>query len=392
LTELVGNRNDVHNWRFVHTVDFFGKLVSAETEPRRRSWTKLAKLAFRFAVLALVCIGIANTVTKAWDEFQQQQWTLRIELRQTRTRIEQLQQTQNPDQQQINELCQQEADLVSQQFSLRQISVTWLVVAAAFYMVGLLPCWLYWHQTLEAMGQRPRLLETLRAYFLGHLGKYVPGKAMVVVLRTDGVRSERVDTTVAAASVFVETLTMMAVGAFVAAAILLATTDQSQLGLLAVVLMLCSGIPTLPPIFRRIVRTIQLRKISENIDDAIRGLNFRLALVGWLTISVGWYLLGLSLWATLQAIPGTEQTLAATFDIMLLSTASVALAMVAGFLSLLPGGVGVRDYLVMALVAPVFGSNVIAVCSAVLLRLVWLLAELMSCAILWLLIRRPHME
>ena len=28
------------------------------------------------------------------------------------------------------------------------------------------------------------LAETLRAYYIGHLGKYVPGKAMVVILRT----------------------------------------------------------------------------------------------------------------------------------------------------------------------------------------------------------------
>ena len=62
--------------------------------------------------------------------------------------------------------------------------------------------------------------------------------------------------------------------------------------------------------------------------------------------------------------------------------------MVAGFLSLLPGGVGVRDYLVMALVAPMFGSEVVAVCAAVLLRIVWLLAELLMCGVLWLSVRR----
>ncbi len=63
-------------------------------------------------------------------------------------------------------------------------------------------------------------LNTLRAYYIGHLGKYVPGKAMVVILRTVMVRGHRVDAAVAAVSVFFETLTMMAVGAFMAAGIL----------------------------------------------------------------------------------------------------------------------------------------------------------------------------
>ena len=321
--------------------------MSSEPNPQSRSWVKLAKLAFRLIVGISVCLGIAHTVNKAWHELQNQQAV-----------------------------------------NLAEISVSWLLAAGVFYLVGLLPCWLYWHQTLRSMGQHPRLSETLRAYFLGHLGKYVPGKAMVVVLRTDGVRSDRVDTTVAAASVFIETLTMMAVGAFVAASVLLVKSDQSHLTLLAVALMLCSGVPTLPPIFRRIVRAIQLRRVSGNIDDAISGLNCRLAALGWIGIALGWSLLGLSLWATLKAIPGTEKAFAENLDVLLLSTATVSLAMVAGFLSLLPGGVGVRDYLVMALVAPMFGSEVVAVCAAVLLRIVWLSAELLLCCLLWLVVKR----
>ena len=61
------------------------------------------------------------------------------------------------------------------------------------------------------------MLETTRAYYVGHLGKYVPGKALVVIIRTGLISGPRVDTTVAAVSIFIETLTMMAVGAFLAA-------------------------------------------------------------------------------------------------------------------------------------------------------------------------------
>jgi uncharacterized membrane protein YbhN (UPF0104 family) len=104
--------------------------------------------------------------------------------------------------------------------------------------------------------------------------------------------------------------------------------------------------------------------------------------LGWITIAAGWALLGLSLWATLRAIPTTTSSPVAWSD-MPLVTACVALALVAGFLSLLPGGIGIREYVVMTLLAIPFGEGAAAI-SAILLRLVWLLAELLVAAGLYL--------
>jgi len=56
--------------------------------------------------------------------------------------------------------------------------------------------------------------------------------------------------------------------------------------------------------------------------------------------------------------------------------------MVAGFLSLIPGGAVVRELILAELMVPEFGSAV-ALLSAVVLRLVWLLAELLISAILY---------
>jgi len=58
----------------------------------------------------------------------------------------------------------------------------------------------------------------------------------------------------------------------------------------------------------------------------------------------------------------------------------VGLAVVAGFLSLIPGGLGVRDTILMTLLAPTWGPTV-AIISAVLLRLVWLVTELAASAV-----------
>ena len=102
----------------------------------------------------------------------------------------------------------------------RSLSPSWLALSGGLYLLALLPEGLFWHWALKALGQDVGLLETLRAYYIGHLGKYVPGKAMVIVLRTGLIHSHRVDTSIAVASVFLETLTMMAVGACIAVPVL----------------------------------------------------------------------------------------------------------------------------------------------------------------------------
>ena len=68
----------------------------------------------------------------------------------------------------------------------------WLLLAVVCYLIGYLPAGIYWHFILRKLGQQPTFYETIRAYYIGHLGKYIPGKAMVVVIRAALVRNERV--------------------------------------------------------------------------------------------------------------------------------------------------------------------------------------------------------
>ena len=280
--------------------------------------------------------------------------------------------------------------LAEEQFRLADVDPWWLILAGFFYLVGMVPSWLFWHRTLGAMGQRPGRLQTLRAFYIGHLGKYVPGKALVVVLRTGLVRGPGVDTTVAATSIFVETLTFMAVGVSLAAVILPFLTDQSWLIGLSIGLLLLASVPTAPPIFRKIVRILGVRRANPQIDAAIEGISWRLLAGGWVSMAIGWLLFGASLWATLRAVPPGLLTsdLSSPWPHLPLLTACVGLAMVAGFLSLLPGGLGVRELVLIPLLAPVYG-DVAAMIAAVLLRLVWLLAELLASAILYVSIRAP---
>ncbi|REJ70514.1 MAG: UPF0104 family protein [Planctomycetota bacterium] len=278
---------------------------------------------------------------------------------------------------------------------------TWVVVSGGLYLLGSLPMGWFWYRILRALGQHPRPAEALRAFYIGHLGKYVPGKALVIILRAGLLKSERVSAAVAAASVFLETLTMMAVGAFLSAGILALRPheDMRQHGWLlplALGLMVAAGLPTVPPIFRRLVLRLGVPKGDPGIVDKINNVTWRLVGTGWLAMIVGWLLLGLSLWATLQAL-GVEgvQPIAHLHYY----TAAVALAMVAGFLSLIPGGVLVREVILMSImgiylakVLKVAEADAIAVVSAVLLRLIWLVSELIASGILYVGVRGAQAE
>ena len=232
-------------------------------------------------------------------------------------------------------------------------------------------------------------LRQMRAYYAGHLGKYVPGKAMVVVIRTALLHRVHVDSAIAAVSVFAETLTMMTVGALVAALIIIWWFNtHTGLLILAIALMLVSGIPTWPPVFRYLVRRLRVTVLQPKVEAALRGFTWRVMFLGWGANILGWSVMGLSLWAVLRSLP-MEAPLDPWYELWPRLTASVSLAVVAGFLSLLPGGLGVRELVLDELMAGRFGP-VIALVSAVLLRLVWLLAELIVSAILYMGLRIKH--
>ncbi|MFO0902995.1 MAG: lysylphosphatidylglycerol synthase domain-containing protein [Pirellulales bacterium] len=309
---------------------------------------KWVKIGFRVLIVASVAVGIAHTVRKSLAEFDKHQ------------------------------------------FSLADLQFGWLLLAGLLYLLGSIPGWWFWHRVLVAMGQVPDTWASARAFYIGHLGKYVPGKAMVVVLRAGLVKGPRVETAVAAAAVFVETLTTMAVGAVIAAVIVAwRYHDQPQLVGLAVLLVLGAGVPAWPPVFRRVVKLLRIHRASPSIEPALAALDLRLMSRGWVAIALSWLLLGLSLWATLIAMPDPAPILFDMGVAIPLLTACVALAMVAGFVSMIPGGVGVREFVVITLLAPAVG-NMAAVVSAILLRFVWLLAELASSAILY--VMRPGAE
>jgi glycosyltransferase 2 family protein len=261
------------------------------------------------------------------------------------------------------------------------VDFRWLAAAGGLYLLGTLFSGIFWYFALRRLGQNVSFWTALRAFYIGHLGKYVPGKAMVVILRAGLIRGPGVDASLAVVSIFFETLTMMSVGALLAAAIVAVWfRGQPLLLCTSLVVLAVAGLPTFPPLFRRLVRLIGLGRLKPGILERLDRLGYGIVLLGWLLNVIGWAILGLSYWAVLRSLGGDSGDPLAQLH---LYTAGVSLAVVAGFVSFVPAGAVVRDVVLIEFMAQALRvSDAVALAAAVLLRLAWLAAELVAAGLL----------
>jgi len=289
-------------------------------------------------------------------------------------------------------------DLRREGISLR-FDPGWLVGSGLLYLAGLAAYGRFFERILQASATPVRLGPALRAYVISHLGKYVPGKAMVVVVRAGLVVPYGARASTAAFATFYETLVMMSAGGIVAA-IGFATATGSEpaplklpgwgpLHLSFYKLVALAGlglglgflIVVLPVVFGRLARLVSL-PIPGVGPEALPRLTAGLLVRGLSWSAAGWILLGFSQLAVVCAFDraGAERLLA--LGLVPVVVAGVALATVAGFVvAVLPGGLGVREGVLMSVLAPALGTDA-SVVAALALRLVWVIAELVVAAVL----------
>jgi uncharacterized membrane protein YbhN (UPF0104 family) len=262
------------------------------------------------------------------------------------------------------------------------VQLPWLVAAAVLYLLSLLPMAIFWRSILAGLEHWPGLLRVLRAYSLGHLAKYVPGKALTLVVRAAGVHIDGRSTAPVVVSVFVETLALMAVGGFLSAILLpRVLPERASYPLLTMLFALATALPTIPPIANRILQSaVRKRQPPEPAESGaiVIEYSWRLFFGGWLAACVSWLFMGLSIWATVRAVGVTDAEPLGQLDLWVVSA---AMPVVGGFLSMIPGGLVVRDGLMFQLLGPAVGEATALVVTA-LVRLTWLVAECAACGIL----------
>ncbi len=266
------------------------------------------------------------------------------------------------------------------------LSAQWLAVGGICYITGLIACALFWWLAMQDFGARPTWTSTLAAYYLGHLGKYVPGKGLTLIIRATRVRGIGITVRIATITCFQETLLMMATGALTAFVLLfgIEVPHHRYLVVWAGLLAAALGVLVLPPVGSRLGQ-LASRAFAGTIPNKAESWRWRTIAIGGATILPGWMLLGLSLGAVLAAThqlaplviySGMAKGLA-------LLTVVVALATVGGFASMMPGGLGTREWILMETLGPILGNRQ-AVVAAVMLRLVWIISEVLAATTFWI--------
>ncbi len=249
---------------------------------------------------------------------------------------------------------------------------SWVGLALLAYGAGQLCFACFWGRLLRRMGVSASWPDVLRSYAIGTLGKYVPGKALVVITRTALLGRQAAGHWHVGMTVVYETLAVMAVGAWVATACLVLATpgDWYFWSCAGAVAVAFSG-AVHPAVFGRIAGLAALP--FGGVRKEFAAVECWAALVRWSPLLIaGWFLAGLSFWAAASAI-GVD---CASVDGFLLIAAAAGLATTVGFLVVfLPAGIGVRELVIIQLLAPWFGRSMVVI-SALLLRTVWTMAEL----------------
>lgn len=274
----------------------------------------------------------------------------------------------------------------------------WFALSALAYLVGLSFCGAFYR---DVLGRSPTPISRFaaqRAYLVSQLGKYVPGKAVVVVMRAALSKPYGVRASTSAVATFYETLVMMASGAWLAAVLFAVGGDSpmvafgrpvmgvTEVSAFIMFAMLSAGLGTAlltvvwPSVFRKVAGTL-LRKVPGVGSDAMPEFDRAVLARGLVLTGVSWLFLGLSQVAAAKGLagPGAAEIGPSAISV---ATASVALATVAGFVvAIAPGGLGVREGVLMYALGPAFGPA-LATASALALRLAWVAAEVLAALIL----------
>ncbi len=235
----------------------------------------------------------------------------------------------------------------------------------------------FFYQLLRRHDDSLRYTTAVRAYAISQVGKYVPGKAWVILLRVWLLRDTPMTRSTVAVCGTLETLTSMGAGAALGLACLPWAGFAVPAGFvvaLAILFVAPLGMVLLGG------RAASLAKRLTASKLAWPELPIALLVRGFAQGLIGWCLVALSLHLALVALlpdPATASQLDPRGEL-----AASCLGYVAGFAALIvPGGVGARELVYQQLVGAqlaglVGGAEAHAALVAVALRLVWTAAEL----------------
>ena len=221
--------------------------------------------------------------------------------------------------------------------AVQQLSVVALVISALLAVAGLVAQMLSWRALFAGeTSVMPSLRASAQIYYIGQLGKYVPGSIWAVVAQSELGLSHRITRSRSVVVALGALAVLVVTGTGVAATFLSTTSPGSLRSYWWALPALPVGICLLtPPVFNWLIR-FALRVTHR--DETTDGIGARSLAVSSMWALVMWGLFGAHIWVLAGELGGRSSHVA------LVCVGAFALAWVAGLLVVVaPAGAGARE-------------------------------------------------
>jgi uncharacterized membrane protein YbhN (UPF0104 family) len=227
-----------------------------------------------------------------------------------------------------------------------------------------------WRQILQGWRQRIGFGAAARIWTLANLGRYVPGKVWSVAGLVVLAQRAGVQVAPAAASAFVSQAITVGTGVAVVAAVAPHTASPLRLLVAGLAALATVGVLVWGPTARWLGRVANAVAPLEPLHAAAALKSAVLATFSWVVYGVAFWLLARGLIAAGSTLP------------LAVAVGVFALGYILGWLALFaPGGLGVREVVLVSLLAPSLGSGgalVVSIGSRVLLTAIEAAAALLA--------------
>lgn len=239
--------------------------------------------------------------------------------------------------------------------------IEWLIPAAILYLLAYTVWGRYYVTLLRNQGATVTASTGLRAYFISQMGKYVPGKVLVIVIRIGMLGNIGISRTAVGITAAYESLVWGGAGAAVGIFLLPSSLWD---GLGAELQARGGNLPQIHrywlilPLAAAPIGLVGLNRFVNRINRWLKGadasqlprVKLHMVVFGLMYDSIGWLILGGSLFAILRGLEPNPGAVSIEGYFNLVSIA--AIAYVLGFAAFfMPAGVGVRDIALQLLLA-----------------------------------------
>jgi glycosyltransferase 2 family protein len=264
---------------------------------------------------------------------------------------------------------------------LGRLSVPVVLAAWGLVLAGIYATFRSWLAALADLGGSLPNAGGMRVFYVGQLGKYLPGTIWPAVTQMRLGRDYRVPPRASGAAVVVFMLMLIGTGLLVGVAVipLLGRDAVDEYRWLVLILPLCA-LALAPPVLNRVLATA-LRVARRPPMPAPLSLGGILRVAGWALVS--WLCYGVHVYLLVRQLGVDGGAL-----LWLQCTGAFAAAFASGpLLLVVPAGAGVREGAVLLLLGPTVGAPVAAVV-AVVSRLLFVVGDLAWAAVAVLAARR----